>query len=215
MRPAAWLLLASVLAPTPPLAGQSVQVARIEGRVTRQGLPVDDAVVFLVPADGRATPETSPERAVIDQRDLSFVPAVVAVSPGSTVAFPNSDPVLHNVFHPGGSSGPPFNLGTYPGTERRAVTFEHEGVYVILCHVHPEMSAYVVVTDSPYRAVSDEDGRFAIDDIVPGHYRVKVWHRRAAEQEFRVVLTPGELRAINPALAGPRRRRGSTPGTNP
>jgi hypothetical protein len=119
---------------------------------------------------------------------------VIAITPGSTVSFSNSDAIMHNVFSPRQSSGG-FDLGTYPQSERRSFTFQEEGAHVILCHVHPEMVAYVVTVDSPYRAVSDSAGRFRIEGVAAGTYRIRTWHRRLRTFE-RLVVVPenGDVR---------------------
>ncbi len=109
--------------------------------------------------------------------NLRFVPSVIAVTPGSTVHFPNSDPLMHNVFSPDQRTGG-FDLGTYGKSERRSFTFREEGAHVILCHVHPEMAAYIVVVASPHRAVSDSAGRYQLEGVAPGTYRLRTWHRR-------------------------------------
>ena len=126
----------------------------------------------------------------MDQRDLRFVPGVVAVTPGSTVVFSNSDRVMHNVFHPWQSSDG-FDLGLWAPGESRNFTFGGEGAYVILCQVHPEMVGYVVVVASPYRAVSDEHGRFRFDGVAPGTYRIRTWHHRLETHEERVTVPNG------------------------
>jgi hypothetical protein len=90
------------------------------------------------------------------------------------------------VFHP--SMGGGFDLGTYPQGERRSFTFKDEGAFVIFCHVHPEMVAYVVVVSSPYRAVTDDAGQFHFNGIAPGTYRVITWHRRLRTQSQLVTI---------------------------
>jgi plastocyanin len=165
---------------------------RVEGTVFTGTLPAAGAVVFLdVGSAAAADPDGAP--VIIDQIDLRFVPQVVAVLGGTTVAFPNSDPILHNVFSPRGP-GDGFNLGTYPPGETRARRFHEPGVHVILCHVHPEMVAYVAVVPSPYRAIVDRDGRFTID-APPGRYTLRVWQaRRAAVHRDVTVAAGGTVR---------------------
>ena len=109
--------------------------------------------------------------------DLRKPDALVVVPPGSPVDFLNSDPLLHNVFSPPGP-GPGFNLGVYPRLERRTHRFDEPGGHAVLCHVHPEMLAYVVVIPVRHWAPVAPDGRFRIDSVTPGRYRLQVWHRR-------------------------------------
>lgn len=175
------LALASVCAD----AGVFAQSGTIRGMATVPGPGVTAVAIYLVPTAEAA--HAAPTAAVVDQRDLRFVPRVVVVSPGSRVSFPNSDPVLHNVFHPAQRSEA-FDLGTYPEGEQRSFTFAKEGAYVIFCHVHPEMVAYVVVVDSPYHTVSGEDGRFRIEGVAPGTYHLLTWHRRLRTRDQLVTV---------------------------
>lgn len=205
---AAWML---------PQAGAHAQGGAIHGVITAPDAGISGIVVYLIPA-AAAPAAAPPVTADVDQRDLRFVPRVVAVTPGSTVYFSNSDPVLHNVFHPLQHGG--FDLGTYPQGERRSFTFGEEGVYVIFCHVHPEMVGYVVVLASPYRAVTDEGGRFRIAGLPPGTYHLRTWHRRLRTHDQVVTIpsngavrvdlslpygSPAEPRAADRVVSGARR----------
>lgn len=168
-----------------------------------------DAVVYLVPL-GQA-PDAAPDTAAapivtIDQRDLRFVPRVLALPPGSTVAFVNSDPLLHNVFSPP-EPGPGFDLGVYAMGERREIRFGESGGHVILCHIHPEMLAYVVIVDSPYRTTTDREGRFRLEGIPTGRYELRVWHRRLKSPSLPIEVTPSASISLDLFL-GPRPRPG-------
>jgi len=150
-----------------------------------------DAVVYLVPLDqapDSVSDTTTTAATTIDQRDLRFVPRVLALSPGSTVEFLNSDPLLHNVFSPPGP-GPGFDLGVYARGERREIRFSEAGGHVILCHIHPEMLAYVVIVDSPYRTTSDREGHFRFEGIPAGPYELRVWHRRLDSPRLPIEVT--------------------------
>ena len=168
------------------------QLAVVEGTVVTASRRLGEIVVYLVPDEQTllSAPEGTPS---IDQVNLTFVPKVLAVTPGTTVEFLNSDPFLHNVFSPE-RPGPGFDLGTYPDTESRSHTFEEIGAHVILCHVHPEMYAYVVVVPTPFRATVDEDGGFRIDGVPSGQYTVKVWQRHESELTPKLVVGEGDLR---------------------
>jgi len=100
------------------------------------------------------------EHIVIDQKGLLFQPHVAAVPVGSTVEFLNSDKVAHNIFWPAvsGNKKLSHNLGTWPSGQKREFKFDAAGVVPLLCNVHPEMSAYIIVTPTPYFAVTDADG---------------------------------------------------------
>jgi len=204
-------LMASVVlagALFPPHGRLAAQDGMVSGTVTAPARGMGGVVVYLIPAASARVPAIAPLSAQIDQRDLQFVPRVIAVSPGSTVAFPNSDPVMHNVFHPGTRAGG-FDLGMYPQGERRSFTFNDEGAYVIFCHVHPEMVAYVVVVASPYRAVTDDKGRFKLDGVAPGTYHLRTWHRRLRTQDHVISVAANGAVRVNLTLkygvpVGPR-----------
>src|SRR5262249_40465183 len=134
-----------------------------------------DAVIYIDKIPGRRyTPPASP--IVLDQLNLKFVPHVLPVLIGTTVAFPNSDEIRHNVFSPG---PPRFDLGTYAQHTTKYHVFDKAGVWTMLCNVHAEMSAYVVVTETPYFAKTDQDGKFVLTDVPPGKYSLKIWHEKA------------------------------------
>jgi plastocyanin len=158
-------------APGPWLAAQG----SLSGRVTLDAEAAPGAVVYLVPSGSTATAPVL--NTVIDQRSLRFRPPLVVVTPGSVVAFLNSDSLLHNVFSPGGPDGP-FDLGTYTTGERRERTFSGVGTHVILCHVHPEMVAYIVTVPTAWYAVADSAGQYDVRAVPPGVYRLTVAHRR-------------------------------------
>jgi heme/copper-type cytochrome/quinol oxidase subunit 2 len=124
---------------------------------------------------------------VIDQRNLRFAPNVLAIPVGTTVEFRNSDDILHNVFSPP-RRGDDFDLGTYPLNESRTHTFDETGSFVVLCHVHPEMAAWIVVSESPYVTATDEEGRFRIDSLPAGRYRRVAWYRRRMVAEDTVTI---------------------------
>jgi hypothetical protein len=178
------------------------QAGGVEGRMSvERGHPAG-TVVFLVPeSEVRHNPPLDP--VIVDQVDLRFVPQVVAVAPGTTVAFPNSDPILHNVFSPRGP-GDGFNLGTYPPSETRSRRFTEPGMHVILCHVHPEMVAYVAVVPTPYHALVDEEGAFAITDVPAGPYSLRVWHGRRPTVEKEVVVPAGQTVRVELVLGARR-----------
>jgi plastocyanin len=135
------------------------------------GKPVHEAVVWLDAPAGVA-PVAHP-KAVLDQRNLSFFPHVLVVQLGTKVEFPNHDRVFHNVFSD--HDGKKFNLGLYPVGMVKEVPFDRPGLSRIFCNIHPQMSAYVMVVDTPYFALSDQTGRFTIRGVMPGTHRYHAW----------------------------------------
>ncbi len=137
------------------------------------------AVVWLKPV-GEPPPVAnirSGLRFRIVQQNKRFEPHILAIPVGSIVDFPNLDPFFHNVFSM--FDGKKFDLGLYEAGASHSVTFARPGVSYIFCNIHPEMSAAIVVTDSPYYAVSGAGGEFSIPNVAPGRYLVTVWHERA------------------------------------
>lgn len=199
--------LACALALAAPFgrAASQQSLTVVEGTVvTPRGEAAADAVVALVPL-GVSGPLAVPEFVVVDQVALRFVPRVVAIAPGTAVVFPNSDGVMHNVFSPL-SIGAGFDLGTYQAGERRAHVFAESGSHVVLCHVHPEMLAYVVVVPTPYRAVADEHGRYRIDGVPHGSYRLHVWHRRGQLPQDTIVVSRAGRMGLDLQLVAPSGR---------
>ncbi len=179
-----WTLL--VLAGLSAAAGPAV-AGTIKGKVAiPRAKTLADIVVYVEKAPGKfGAPK---EHAIVDQKNLSFVPHVLPVVAGTTVDFRNSDQVLHNVFTPDKCAGK-FNLGTWPKGEVRSVTFSDVGCApVLLCNVHPEMEGFVVALQNPYFAVTDKSGLYAIHDVPAGTYTLKVWNRKFLTLSQEVVV---------------------------
>ncbi len=138
-----------------------------------------DAVVYVDAIPGKTFPAPS-GHVLIDQKNLMFNPHVVAVLVGTTVDFKNSDAVLHNVFSPD-KCADKFNLGSWPQGQVRSYTFKSPCAATLLCNVHPEMEGFVVAVPTPYFAVTDKSGAYAIKDLPDGSYTVKVWHPKIKE----------------------------------
>ena len=119
-----------------------------------------------------------PMHAVLAQKNKAFEPHLLVVTRGSTVDFPNRDPWFHNVFSL--FNGKRFDLGLYEAGTSRTVHFDREGVSFIFCNIHPEMSAVVVVLNSPYFAVTNKLNEFTIPAVPAGHYTLHVWNENAS-----------------------------------
>jgi plastocyanin len=164
------------------------EAGTVGGTVTIDGDAVAGAIVYLEGA--RETPPPPSRRVEVDQRNLAFVPGVLPVVRGTTVAFTNSDDVQHNVFTPSEVAGR-FDLGSYARGEAREVTFDRPGEALILCNIHMEMQATIVVLRDPYFATTEAGGRYTIADVPPGSYTLKVWHQRWLSLA-RAVEVPGD-----------------------
>lgn len=152
----------------------------IKGSVTIGGkveAGIKDAVISVEGIPATLIPQervAGEKKALMDQKDMAFVPHVLPVLVGTTVDFPNSDPVYHNVFSV--SAAKKFDLGLYPQGETRSTTFDKPGVAEIHCNTHPKMEAYVVVKEHPYFTVPNERGTYQLSGIPLGSYTVQVWH---------------------------------------
>src|SRR3954449_7388373 len=146
----------------PGAGAPSVDVA---GSATFKDKPLADAVVWVDAPESRQDPR--PE-VVLDQRNLSFSPHVLAVRVGTTVSFPNHDRVFHDVFS--FRDGKRFELGLYPVGAVKQVPFDRPGLSRVFCNIHPGMAAYIMVVDSPYFGVTDRDGHFTLSGAPAGTF---------------------------------------------
>jgi plastocyanin len=141
--------------------------------VDLNGRPVSDAVVTLRPSGSSAHPSVGGKFSV-SQRDMQFHPFVLVVPAGAKVSFPNLDPTRHHVYS--FSPAKRFELKLFARDQSRSVVFDKPGVVALGCNIHDAMTAFIVVTDSPWTAKTGPNGiaRFADAPNVPG--RVSVWH---------------------------------------
>jgi len=135
---------------------------------------LDRTVVMLV---GKTPTPGEPQTLTIEQRNSRFEPDLAVVPVGSTVEFPNADPIFHNVFSL--STAQSFDLGFYPKGKSRSVKFDRPGVVQVYCHIHANMYAAIVVTDSPWYGKPGADGEVLLKDVPAGHYRAEAWHKIA------------------------------------
>lgn len=172
-------------------AGAPLQSGAYPSRkVTRPApAPSELANVIVSIKDAPASAAPPATRAVIAQRDESFVPRVAAITRGSTVEFPNLDSLFHNVFSL--SRGGSFDLGRYPRGESRSRTFTRAGLIKVYCHFHSGMSATIAVFDHPFYTVPSTDGSFVLEDVPPGRYRLSAWHERIGENVASIEVTAG------------------------
>ncbi len=176
-------LLAVVL---PLNAAQELTVtARIEAMNKADRHSPRTTVVWLVPAGGSApvqVAESPQQHPSLTQRDKSFTPHLLVVQVGTVVDFPNHDPFFHNVFSL--FEGKRFDLGLYEAGTTRYVRFDRPGICYIFCNIHPEMSAVVVVLDTPYYAIANARGNLEFRGVPPGRYTLHVWDERSLPENL-------------------------------
>jgi plastocyanin len=158
---------AAALSATPLYAGSIGGTAMVGGSAAAGG------VVALEGATDAPAPGAAPH-AVMDQKNLTFIPALLPVVAGTNVEFTNSDHVQHNVFSPSEVGGK-FNLGTYAPGASRSVTFAKPGEVLVLCNIHMEMEARILVLKDPYFSPVGGDGRFEVRDVPAGTYVLRLW----------------------------------------
>jgi plastocyanin len=139
----------------------------------RDGKPLAGAVV-MVEAESPAAPASPPIHATMDQVDLAFVPDVLVVPLNSTVQFPNSDAVSHQVYS--FSSARRFQLPLYRGKPYPPVSFDQPGVITLGCNIHDNMLAYIVVTRANYFGRTDANGKWSVPNLPAGKFRLRLWH---------------------------------------
>jgi plastocyanin len=127
-------------------------------------------------------------KASMEQKDRRFAPDLVVIPAGSSVAFPNFDPIFHNVFSL--SKAKSFDLGNYSMGQTRVLAFPTPGMVAVYCHLHSNMTGTIVVTPNQWATVADGTGAFTLKDVAPGTYTVVAWHKTAGT--FKKTLTIGE-----------------------
>ena len=172
-----FLLTAGVLALTSHLGA-----ATINGKVmfqTKRGQQpvVSETLVWLDPA-GRTF--RKPAAAfTMTTRSKEFLPHVMAVPVGSTISFPNEDPIAHNLFSL--TPGNTFDLGLYRRGAGKQHKCEAPGTVNVYCNVHPNMSAVVHVMSTPYYGFTDASGNYSFE-VPPGKYRLTAWNEQGGTQ---------------------------------
>jgi plastocyanin len=142
------------------------------------GHPLPDAVVTVQPI-GRKLPPPAPVHAVMDQMHRMFTPEVLVIAVGSTVSFPNSDSVSHQIYS--FSPAKRFQLPLYRGKPYPPVLFDQAGIVILGCNIHDWMIGYIDVTAAPFYGTTDARGAWSAH-LPAGRYQITVWHPRMREQ---------------------------------
>lgn len=169
------------------------QVALVPAHVSKTGASLDfsGVVVWLEPVNNAGCVPARARRAEMVQKNKTFSPHVLPILVGTTVAFPNYDPIFHNAFS--NYNGQIFDIGLYaPGTSR-SVTFQRAGIVRVFCNIHPSMSAVIVVLRSRYFAESDKTGVYEIGGVPRGEYRLHIFHERSTEHTLRSLVRPVDI----------------------
>ena len=152
------------------------------------------ALVYIDNVKGEFPPPK--KNPFMGQKGLVFAPHILPVLKGTTVDFTNDDSVAHNVFTPPGAATR-FNLGLYGVGVKKTVTFDQLGEVPLLCNVHPEMLAYVIVLQNPYFALTENAGKYEIKNVPSGTYKLKVWHEKLQETAKDVTVEEGKTVTVD------------------
>jgi plastocyanin len=167
------------------LLATPLTAANITGKISivaRRGQnPVAaETLVWLEPVSGKV-PRLTPATFAITTRSKVLVPHVLAIPVGSTVVFPNDDPISHNLFSL--SSNNAFDLGLYRKGAGKSQKFSSPGVVNVYCNVHPNMSAVIHVMSTPYFSLADANGAFSLPNVPAGRYRLVAWNEQGGESD--------------------------------
>lgn len=204
-------------ATTPAAApAPGTQPGTVTGKVvvSFHGEEVRDRSGVVITLDDVPGDPVAPVHARIRQRGSAFVPALVVVTRGSTVDFPNDDKIFHNVFSL--SRAARFDLGLYKSGTSKSVTLRRAGAVDVHCNIHADMTATIKVVDTSFHAVTGRDGTFRLDKVPPGTYPIVAWQPHGDEVRGTVTVEPGGTSAITLVVEqarAPRRhlRKDGTP----
>ncbi len=147
------------------------------------------SVVYLESAPRGAFEASDGGRAILDQRNETFVPHVLAITTGTVVEFPNSDKFYHNVFSL--SKEARFDLGRYAAGRSKSWRFDRPGIVRVFCEIHSHMNAFILVFSHPFFGLTDPDGRYQIGNVPPGTYNVIAWNEGTSSEPKAVTVADG------------------------
>ena len=182
----------------------ALQAASVGGRIsflTKRGQRpvVNETLVWLEPASNDIKVPRRPVATFqMMTRGKMLMPHVLAIPAGSTVTFPNDDPISHNLFSL--SPGNSFDLGLYRRGAGKSQTFTESGVVIVYCNVHPTMSAVIHVMETPWYTFADENGNYAFSDIPAGKFRLVAWNEQSGTTQSPVEVNHSGLVSGNLAL---------------
>ena len=169
-----------------------VQASPNSGHVSITGRPPSVVVQTIVYAESLDGVRPQGRQFKMNQKNKTFVPHVLAIPVGSTIAFPNDDSIFHNVFSL--SRPAPFDLGLYREGASKSVTFSSPGVHWVFCNIHPQMSSIILVVPTSYITEADAHGNYRLE-LPPGRYRVTAWSERADPASVELNVSAGAMNA--------------------
>ena len=167
------------------------QAGDVKGKVSAAGLKSAENIAVYIDAVPGKKFDAPVEHVSVDQRNLKFIPHTTIILRGTTVDFLNSDHVAHNVYWPSinGKKSLRHSLTIVSPNQRKSFQFNDLGTAQILCNIHPDMVAYLVIVPTPYFALTGNDGTFTIKNVPPGAYTLKTWSEDGKPSTQTVTVT--------------------------
>jgi len=193
-------LLLSLAAATNILAGSvsgKVELHDSQDAAVRKHMDYSGVVVWLEPLAGSPYPAAAAGAAArMVQKEKTFTPHVLPIRVGTSVDFPNFDPIFHNAFS--NYNGQLFDVGLYPPGTSKQVRFARPGIVRVFCNIHATMSAVIVVLNTPYFETTQKNGSYQFRDVPAGEYTLRFFHERATQATLdslarRVTVTEGSV----------------------
>lgn len=187
--PACALALASLCMAFAPAASAADLQGQVVFQPASDGSAAPDAADTVIFYKPDMAPRVLPQQGdvTMTMANKSFVPHVLAVTQGTRVRFPNSDPIFHNIFSP--SAPNDFDLGLYDTSAGKVKQFDHPGLVHVYCNVHRDMFGYIIVLDTPYYVGTRTDGGFDLRNLPAGVGQLIVWNPRTQVWRQRVSVT--------------------------
>jgi plastocyanin len=160
--------------------------------VTTGGVLATNPPVAVVYLEGSFSKAANLPIKEVAQKDLTFVPGLLAVPVGTKVEFPNLEKdTYHNIFSY--SPAKRFDLGRYRPDEKPVPSqvFDVPGLVTLRCDIHEHMRGLILVLATPHFATTDENGRFRLKGLPAGHYTLKAWVDSRTTREHPVDLKRG------------------------
>ncbi|HEY8716128.1 MAG TPA: plastocyanin/azurin family copper-binding protein [Candidatus Acidoferrum sp.] len=153
------------------------QAGDVKGKVTASGVKSAENIAVYIDAVPGKRFDPPAQHASVDQVNLTFMPHTLVILRGTTVDFLNNDHVAHNVYWPSinGEKKLRHSMTIVSPTQKKSFQFNDLGTAQLLCNIHHDMVAYVVVVPTPYFALTGNDGTFTIKNVPPGTYALKTW----------------------------------------
>jgi plastocyanin len=152
--------------------------------------PYRDVVISAHPQSFKAVVEPLPAPVTVEQYGVAFAPRLVVITVGTILGFINQDDIYHNVFSL--TPGAKFNIGRKPTGVVVRKKIEQVGAIQLFCDIHPQMSAVVLILDTPYFTQADQEGKYTLGGLPPGTYEIRVYHPNLSPLSQVIELSPAQ-----------------------